>query len=305
MKVRKWLLCLLAVVLLFSMTACGATSESADNMFYRADVPAEEMGSELVMESPAGGAEALPENRKLIKTVRMQAETETLDEMLAALDSKIGELGGYVESREVYNGSTYAQRRYRHANLTIRIPAENVAGFVEHVSGISNVVSSDESVEDITLQYVDTESRVAALEVEQERLMAMLEQAENLQDLLEIESRLTDVRYELENYASRLRAYDNKVDYATIHLNIEEVQEYTPVAEETVWQRISGGFVDSLRNIGDGIVEFGIWMLVNSPYLVLYGVIGTGIVVLIRKRRAKNPRKSGKTKNPPPPENAE
>lgn len=306
MKVRKWLLCLLAVVLLFSMTACGgAASESMDN-YYRAEEPKAEaeFGKELVTDAASGAAD-LPENRKLIKTVRMQAETETLDEMLAALDSKIGELGGYVESREVYNGSTYSQRRYRHANMTIRIPAENIAGFVEHVSGISNVVSSDESVEDITLQYVDTESRVAALEVEQERLMAMLEQAENLKDLLEIESRLTDVRYELENYASRLRAYDNKVDYATIHLNIEEVQEYTPVAEETVWQRITGGFVDSLRNIGDGIVEFGVWLLVNSPYLVLYGAIATGIVVLIRKRRAKNPGKSRKNKNPAPPENAE
>ena len=55
------------------------------------------------------------------------------------------------------------------------------------------------------------------------------------------------MRYELENRASQLRLYDNQVDYATIYLSIDEVQEYTPVEEPTVWERISGGFVSSIK----------------------------------------------------------
>lgn len=295
MKVRKWLLWAMMVVLIFTLTACGAAASNEAGDYYRYDESPEAAEMETIsLASDAAGSDgmpSLPENRKLIRTIRMEAETEELDQMLAALDSRISELGGYVESREVYNGSSYSQRRYRHGNLTIRIPAENVDNFVEHVGGISNIVSSNESVEDITLQYVDTESRVAALEVEQERLMALLEQADSLPDLLEIENRLTQVRYELENYASRLRGYDNKINYATVHLNISEVQEYTPVAEETVWQRISRGFVDSLKGIGEGVVEFMVWVLANSPYLLLYGGIGTGIVMLIRKCRKKKAKK--------------
>lgn len=294
MKVRKWLLWMMTVVLLFTLTACGGASNATDS-YYRYDEAPEAAEMETISlasdaVSPEGGA-ALPENRKLIRTIRMDAETETLDQMLAALDGKIVELGGYVESREVYNGSSYSQRRYRRGSLTIRIPAENVDSFIDHVGGISNIVSSNETVEDITLQYVDTESRVAALEVEQERLMALLEQADSLADLLEIERRLTEVRYELENYASRLRGYDNKINYATIHLDISEVQEYTPVAEETVWQRISGGFVDSLKGIGEGIVEFLVWVLANSPYLVLYGGVLTVLVTIVRKARKKKVKK--------------
>lgn len=291
MKVRNLLALLLAVML--TLTACGgAASENASDMYYDAPASVEKGEMELVTDSAASNtSEALPENRKLIKTVRMDAETEALDDMLAALDSKVAGLGGYVESREVYNGSSYSQRRYRNASLTIRIPAEKLDSFVNHVGGISNIVSSNESVEDITLQYVDTESRVNALKAEEERLLEMMEQAETMDELLAIEGRLTEIRYQLESFASRLRTYDNQVNYATVHLDISEVQEYTPVAEETVWQRISGGFVDSMQNIGEGAVDFMVWLLANSPYLVVYGAIGTGIVLLVKKLRKPRAKK--------------
>ena len=66
--------------------------------------------------------------------------------------------------------------------------------------------------ENVTLQYVSTESRVKALETEQTRLLELLENAETMEDLLTIEARLTDVRWELENYASQLRVLDNQVN---------------------------------------------------------------------------------------------
>jgi len=203
-----------------------------------------------------------------------------------------------VESREVYNGSAYATRRYRHADLTVRIPAEKVDGFVEHVSGVSNVVSSREDIDDVTLTYVDTESRVKALETERDRLLELMEKAETMSDLLEIESRLTDVRYQLESVASQLKTLENQVSYATVYLNISEVQEYTPVAEKTTWQRITEGFADSLEGIWDGAVEIFVWVLANSPYLVIFGGLAAGAVALLRKRKIrvrKAPRKEEKT----------
>ena len=80
------------------------------------------------------------------------AETEDMGPLISALEERIGQLGGYIENREVYNGSTYAQRRYRRADLTIRIPADKVDGFVDHVGDLSNIVSSSDSVGDILLE---------------------------------------------------------------------------------------------------------------------------------------------------------
>lgn len=297
MKKRNLLACLMALVLVFTLTACGGSAKDSAAVENYYDAPQAMENGMLTTDSSTGTA-TLPENRKLIRTFRIDAETEELDTLLDALNAKIGELGGYVENREVYNGSTYASRRYRNASLTIRIPAENVDGFIEHVSGVSNVVSSLEEIEDVTLTYVDTESRLRALEAEQERLLELMEQAETMSELLEIEGRLTEVRYQLESAASQLKTLENQVSYATVHLFISEVQEYTPVAEKTTWQRITEGFVDSLEGIWDGAVEIFVWVLANSPYLVLFGGIGVGVVVLLRKRKRsvkKTPKKDEKS----------
>ena len=301
MKVRNLLCTMLALLLLLSLTACGAAkSESMDSMNAAGDMyyeaPMETMASsELKTESDSESA--LPANRKLIRTIRMEAETEDLTALLDNLNGRIAELGGYVESKNLYNGSNYSGYRRRNLSMTVRIPAEMVDTFASQVGETANVVSSSETVDDVTLQYVDTESQVKALETEQARLMELLAKAESLDDILLIEGRLTDVRYELERYASYLRTLENQVSYATVHLTITEVKEYTPVVEEepTVWQQISQGFSRSIRSIGKDLKAFFIWVIVNSPYLLLWGLVITAVVVILRKRKAKKNKKV----NPP------
>lgn len=302
---KKTISTLLTLLLLMSMlTSCGASSGSSDSKSMAFDSAAEEIAEPAAQEnsltgSAAGSSTALPESRKWIITVNMSAETEDLDGMMATLDEKIVSLNGYVEDQRIYNGSTYSNRRYRNAYLTIRIPAEDVDSFTQEVSGIANVVSQEKDLDDVTLDYVATESRVTALETEEQRLLELMAQAETMSDLLEIEARLTDVRYELERYASQLRTYDNQIDYATIYLDIEEVQEYTPVEEPTVWERISGGFTDSLEGLGESLLDILVWVLANSPYLVVYGGIAAVIIWLVRRhRKSKGEKKSRKMKTP-------
>lgn len=74
-------------------------------------------------------------------------------------------------------------------------------------------------------------SRITALETEESRLLELLAAAANMSDLLEIESRLTEVRTELEKVKSQLRIYENQVSYGTIYLTVSEVKEYTVVEE--------------------------------------------------------------------------
>ena len=249
--------------------------------------------SSSTADSAAGETAIDPQNQKLIRTVYMDAETEDMDTLLSQVQKRINELGGYVEAREVYNGSMYNSTRYRNANLTIRIPADRLSEFVDHVSQVSNITSSRETVDDVTLQYVAIESRIKALETEQQTLLDLMAKAETMSDLLTIESRLTDVRYELENIHSQLRVYDNKVNYATIHLDVSEVVEYTEPEPENGWQRMGSGFVKSIKGVGNGLKEFFIWLVAAIPYLLLIGVIGAGIFLIIwgsirrgRKKRA-------------------
>ena len=160
-------------------------------------------------------------DRKLIKTVNMDVETREYDKLLSAVENKVTELGGYIESLDAYNGSTYySYRSTRNANLTIRIPKDRLEEFQNTVSELGNVTSRSENVQDVTLTYVDLQSHRDALQTEQERLLQLLEQAESIEDIITIEQRLSDVRYQLESMESQLRSYDNQVDYSTVYLSL-------------------------------------------------------------------------------------
>ena len=298
MKHTRILTLLLCLVLL--LTACGSAAPTEDmamdNGYYSDGdyefAPGETMASSELKSDSASLTETPAGERKLIKTVSINAETEHYDDLIPALDERIVALGGYVESRETGNYS----RDHRWSRMTVRIPADQLSEFIAHVGENANVLSTSEQTQDVTLQYADTEAKITALKTEQNRLLELLAQAQNLSEILEIEARLSDVTYELERYESQKRSYDNRIVYATVTLSIQEVRTLTPVEKPTVWKRISDGFLESLEGVGNGLVNIFVFLTAGSPYLVLYGAVIWGIVVLVRKLR----RKKQKIKQSPP-----
>lgn len=305
---KKKMMTMLAVCLsAVLMTGCGAGSKSTmsesmagnwsasmDSMEF--EMNAGDMGGSYYGESMEEGSARATENgqiwtdRKLIRNVNLEVETKEYDAMMSSLETQIQGLGGYIENMDSYNGSNYSgYRNSRYANLTIRIPQTKMDTFLAVMPDICNVVRRSDSVDDVTLTYVDMESHRDALKTEQTRLLELLEQAESLEDILTIEERLTTVRYQLESMESQLRAMDNQVQFSTVYLSISEVKELTPVeeVEETAWQRISEGFMHSLRSIGHGFAEFGIWFVIHIPQLAIWAAVITAIVLLIKRHRKK------------------
>ena len=261
-----------------------------------------EFRNENAGEAVAGPADDVYENgsvvsptipdRKLIRRVSMDIQTRNMEEFLCAIDEKVNQLEGYIESSNVKMGADSDANR--HASLTIRIPVEKTEDFANHISSVSNVTATSESAEDITLNYVAIESRQKALQAEEARLLALIDKAANLSELLQLEKRLTEIRSELETVTSQLKLYDNLVDYSTIQLEISEVKEYTPTEKPGFWQRIGEGFANSLRNTGKILLELLIFLVCALPYLTPPIVI-LGIVLLIvklTKRKRKQPPKS-------------
>lgn len=299
---KKWLSLVLALVLAASLLAgCGGKSTAAENgVAYKQElagtgVLADNAGSTPnIQHSSAStanqsGITTLPQSQKMVRKIWLDAETEDLTPLLANVEQRISELDGYIESQNLQNGSRYSSsRRYRYAELTIRIPAAKLDEFVNQVAESTNIVSKRQTAENITLDYVATQSRVTALQTEQTRLLELLAQAESMADVLSIEKRLTEVRSDLEKHTSQLRVFDNQVDYGTVYLNISEVVEFTATEEpETVWERIGTGFMESLKNLGDFFVELFVFIIVALPYLIPLGLVAAGIIFLARRKAKK------------------
>lgn len=236
-------------------------------------------------------------SRKLIRNVDLHVETTEFDTLISSISKTVTDLGGYLESSDISGTSIsgsyeYEQRRY--ASLTARIPSDKLDGFIAQVDTQGNITSRSESTQDVTLQYSDVESRKKSLTIEQERLWALLEKADSVDAVIALESRLSEIRYQLESLESQLRTYDNQVDYSTVRLSVDEVKVFTPTSPDSVFTRMQKGFQKSLANVGEGLLNFSVWFVTILPVLFVLAVIALILLLIAKQILAHSVRKAQK-----------
>ena len=231
--------------------------------------------------------------RKIIKNGELSIQTREFDEFLEQLNRSILTAGGYVESSSI-NGNSYNRNRMRSADVTARIPAEQLDAFCDQVSELGNVTFKNLYTRDVTLTYVDLESHVKALRTEQETLMELLKKAEKVEDIITIQSRLSDVLYQIESYESTLRTFDDQITYSSVHLSVQEVARETAVERETAGEEIARRFRENWEDVKEGATRFGIDFVSDLPvilvWVVFLGIIVLVVVLLVKggpKRKAK------------------
>lgn len=300
------LLPLFAAASLF-LTACGSRGGSSASSFHSdttATVTETTAAAEnLAMDSGSGAGNGIApvadtasseapsvQNRKLIRTVYLTVETDEFDLLIKSLKEQINALSGYVEQSSTSGSSMLYgnQPGSRYSSMVIRIPSKDLDQFIAQVEEGGNVTNRSESTEDVTLQYSDLESRKKTLTVEQDRIWALLEKADTLEAVIALEERLSEIRYELESMESRLRLYDNQVDYSTVNLDIREVTVYTPTEPESVGTRIQKGFSKNLEGLGVFLTNLFVLIISGSPIWIPLALLIAFIVWLIR-RRGRNP----------------
>ena len=265
MKKRSILAILLAALLALTIfTGCAASTKSAS-----ADSAAQAPAAEMPMEEPAsaeefveaeefaydtvatteagGGAAETPEpddsvadyTAKIIYTASVSIETTEFDKAVAALENQVQKIGGFVESSNVtgdtqYNadGTTTVVNRW--AYYTVRIPCDHFESFLHETEGFGNVTSTSRDAQNVTSAYTDYEARLSSLNTQEERLLDMLAKSEDVETLIALEQRLSDVRYEIESIERNLRNYDMQIKYSTVNLDLREVEVYTPTRESSV-----------------------------------------------------------------------
>lgn len=225
------------------------------------------------------------DGRKLIRNVELSIETLEFDGFLSLLETKVTASGGYIQSSSSSNNS-YHYERLKNANYTVRIPSDKLDEFINMIGENSNITNSSSTTDDVTLSYYDSESRKKALEIQQKRLLTLLEQADKIEDIIQLEARLSEVTYELESQSTILRNYDNLVEYSTVTLYINEVERETQIASETISDKMKNGLSDTFYNIKKGLEAFAIFFVINIPYLLFWSfIIFVVIFIMVKKRR--------------------
>lgn len=172
------------------------------------------------------------------------------------------------------------------------MPAEKYDQFLSQTGELGYVTNKNENSEDIGERYYDTEARLKTQRTKQERLLTLLEKAETMEDIIALESALSDVEYQIEQYSSELNRYDALVSFATFTISLSEVGRVTQEVGETasLGQRMAAGFQSSLRGLGQGFQNFLIWLSYNVFLVVILAAVAV-VAVIIGKRELKKRRK--------------
>ena len=249
---------LVAIACCLAFSACGSSFTKAQNATvhkFGGDAeegdfaePEDSTTMDMSENDSTNKDSSVQTNRKIIETINLSLQTKEFDSLMDKINMKVSELGGYVESSEI-EGREINSEENRWAEITLRIPSDKSGKFGDYISKNSVVVNRSVSTEDVTLKYVDSESRVKALEAEKKSLENLLENAESVDDIITIRGQLTDVIYEIERMKSQLRTYDNLIDYTTVSITVDEVERTEIVEKQTVWLMIATNLKYNSRDV--------------------------------------------------------
>ena len=260
-----------------STAAARASYSSMDSapQAYAADAggtAAEAAGTSDLSDAVQNSADLLPQDgRKIILNATLSIEALDFNATCTALARAAQSCGGYVSSTSIdtpaYEGA------YRTAYYQFRIPAEQYSVFLDGAGSAGNLVSKQESTQDVTSAYVDVEARLKSLKLQEERLYAMMEQAGDLETLLAIQNQLTEVQYQIESYTAQQRTYDDLISYSTGRCNGRGGKADRRKNRDVRRPRIRRLPPQARRDFGYGAQDFAVGFVAALPTLLALAVL--------------------------------
>lgn len=277
--------CFVAVVVAFSGIMGVSLSASKENDSY--NILADGYDGAYTESSQSGSttaddaAGAVTTDRKIIKNAYVTIRTKEYDIFITALNKKLEQYEGYIEASQEYNYETSSGRS---AIMHLRIPAQSLEKFIEELSVSGTITTKQISSSDITDSYIATESRINALSTEEKTLLGLLEKAESLSDVIELQDRLSQVRSELETLRNQKKSYDSQVSYSALQLDVSEVERVVE-GGDTFFGEIKEKLLNNLYDLGDFFRAFAVNLIAGIPYIVIIGIVVAVIVIIIKKKR--------------------
>ena len=266
----------------------GSGGATGDSNYQGWDMEAAE-SMPTAPESDSGGSipDSIYQNTraKLIRRAELEIQTEQFDESVKALNQMVASCGGYYENASVYGGSRRDAYASRSGEYVVRVPAEKYEQFLSQAGDLGYVTSKNEGSEDVGEQYYDIEARLKTQRTKQARLLALLEKAETMEDIIALENALSDVEYQIEQYASDLNRYDALINFSTFRIYLYEVGRVTQEVGETssLGQRMAAGFQASFRNLGQGVQDLLIWVSYNLFLTIVLAAVAVSAVIVGRR----------------------
>ncbi len=233
------------------------------------------------------------QQRKLIKRGAVNIDAENYDAVFDDITALVKGVDGYIENSNVsVNQRLVNSKRvdYRHCNMALRIPQSEFDSVYNQLLSMGKTKHYEQSSEDITNRYRDTVNEVKNLEVREQALRKIMDKADSISDVVNVERELSRVRGEINGLSGTLQHWDRLVDLSTIQVSLSEViddsQTVQPI-DDTLWSRAKQAFIVNLNHLIEALENIFIGIIGILPMLIPLIIVITIVLLVIKNRRKK------------------
>ena len=263
--IKKSLISLSLIGTLF-LTACGSSTTSMG------------MSDSSISSVPATG-DMIVENkvsidRSIIKTSSLTIRVKNVEKSIIEAQDLATQFEGRVDDSSQYKNP--GSEDSLSANLTIRVPSANLEKALEAFKGLGDVESSSISATDVTMQKVDLDARIAALNTSIERFKQLISSATNTSDLIAAETALAERQAELDSLTAQLKYLSEQVDMSVIYLALLPNDSFSAIKPIGFFAGIEKGFVALLNaaaNLTSILGYFIPWIITILVIVAIFKLI--------------------------------
>ncbi len=239
------------------------------------------------------GNEVSDFSEKIIYNVYTSVQVEDVQAAVNSVTQKVKSLGGYISYSNMYNSGGYS-----YANVEIRVPSQNLSKMEEYTYMLGEVEEYTMNTDNITESYYDIKSRLESAEKEEAQLIAVLEKAETVEDILLVRDQLSRVQEKIESYKGKMRLWDSLVDYSTVTYNIRPIptldnDDDSPrlIKMDETWRSMKKGFKNSAIAVANFFSLLFSLIARLFFHILILGAVAVVIIVIVKKRRKSKKQK--------------
>lgn len=276
-------------------------SESTANQSTIAANPAPTSDSDTRMQAltigPTAKTAIIDAERKIIKNGNISLKVKDVQGRINDITVMTEQMGGYVENSSVNDipiavktvpeGVAAKEDTTKIGSITIKVPADKFESTFQSLLTMGEVQNQSTNSNDITKEYMDLESRMNNLKIQEKTYQDLLAKTQNVEEILKVENEINRLRTEIDIMQGDLKRWNDQVEYSTIYVNLTEVKEaeLEKVDTSSVWQRARQGLINTVNNMKNGIAWLFVFIVSSLPYIFVLGAGSIFAIYLIRKRK--------------------
>lgn len=203
-----------------------------------------------------------PTDRKIIRNADLTLESDSPEDSQREITSIAERAGGFVVESQATSSDVKSTRRDI-VNISIRVPSQKFADAMEEIrrTGTRIVIESVKG-EDVTEEFIDVEARLRAKKALEMQFMEIMKRANSVNDALNVQSEIADVRGEIERIEGRKRFLENQSSLSTIKVRLQTSTATTLAASST-------GFVPRLAQAFNTGYDFALNFILGLMTVVI------------------------------------